>query len=118
MKPEQLQWSNRQWAKYLGCTVRKYKKACKILSDQFSVGVFQKNSTGKYYIALDRRHYAPSGAIRYVPVIVTKIEFDSLDVAVKYANETLIPSLELAESCASAYNIPTKMLQTLHIKNR
>lgn len=118
MTPEQLQWSDKQWAKYLGCTVWKYKKACKILQERFSIGIFKKNGSGKYYIALDRRHDTPSGAVRYIPVIATKIEFDSVDSAVNYANEILIPSLELAESCAASYNMPTKMLQTLHIKNR
>lgn len=118
MTPEQLQWSDKQWAKYLGCTVWKYKKACKILQKRFAIDVFKKDDTDKYYIALTKRQDTPYGKVRYVPQIATSIEFDSVDSAVNYANETLIPSLELAESCAASYNMPTKMLQTLHIKNR
>lgn len=114
MTQEQLKWTDKQWAEYLGCSIRTFKKARTIVQENYSINIAKNLTSNKYFIALDKRHDTPSGAIRYIPVFTTKKEFATIDEAVKFANETLIPSLQLN----ATLGLPTKILQTMHIQNQ
>lgn len=118
MTPEQLQWGDEQWAKYLSCSVEKYKKARAFVNNLFVVEAFQDNKTGKYGVMLSKRHDTPSGNVRYTLQLSTSAKFDSMNKAVAFANETMIPSLELTDFWTNTYDVPAKILQTLHINQR
>ena len=114
MTPEQLKWTDKQWAEYLGCSIRTFKKARTIVQENYSINVAKNLASNKYFIVLDKRHDTPSGAMRYITLFTTKKEFATIDEAVKFANETLIPSLQIN----ATLGLPTKILQTMHIQNQ
>lgn len=114
MTPEQLEWTNKQWAEYLGCSIRTFKKARTVVQENYSIDIAKDISNNKYFIALTKRHDTPSGAMRYITLFTTKKEFATIDEAINYANKTLIPSLEVN----ATLGLPTKILQTLHIQKQ
>lgn len=117
MTPEQLKWDKRQWAQYLGCSVQLYKRSRNFADCNYNVMITRAKDK-KLCIVLAKRHDTPSIRARYVVISTSKETFDEYEDAVQYANEKFIPALEFKPDVAKEYGVPTKILQTLHVKTR
>lgn len=119
MTPEQLKWGDEQWAKYLDCSVEKFQQARELIQNNYIVGVVIKDN--RYSVVIEKLHSTPSGSDRLNRFIIkaeSRQSFDKLNDAVQYANEKFIPSLAFNDTIAKIYDVPAKILQTLHIKQK
>ena len=117
MKPEQLGWTDKDWAKHLQCKVADVPRFKKYLEENFVLGIWQEGPRGLKYAQIEVRHDTPSGSVRFIPM-ATSGAFDwPLDKMVEYTNNVFVPSLELKPFVAGMHNVPTRVLQMLHIKN-
>ncbi len=118
MTPEQLTWTDEQWAAHLGCTAQQVPKFKQWVRENYFIGIFEERDTKKKFIEIKRLNYAPSGAVRLIPVVSTTPQSASLNAMVTQANTQVIPSLELTDLVAQYNHVPTKVLQMLHIENQ
>ncbi|MBQ8728851.1 MAG: hypothetical protein IJY77_01000 [Alphaproteobacteria bacterium] len=118
MTPEQLTWSDNQWAAHLGCAPAEMKYIKKLLADTFCASIVKYRTSHKYGFLLTRRHDTPSGFPRVIPVISSDVHFDTHSAAAKHANEQIIPKLELTSFWADTYGIPAQVLHMLHVNDR
>ena len=116
MKPEQLSWTDKQWAAYLGCAVQDVPKFKHYLSQNFWLGIWQEHDTKLKYAEIQVRHDTPSGNVRYIPMVTSHGFNISLEDMVEYTNNDFIPSLELKPAVAGLRGVPPKILQMLHIE--
>ena len=118
MKPEQLKWTDKEWAAYLGCAVHDIPKFKRYLEENYVLGIWQDEKTNLKYAELQRRHDAPSGAVRYITVTMS-VGFDlPLDKMVEFTNNEFVPSLRIRPVPAAYYGVPQKVLQMLHINTK
>ena len=118
MTPEQLTWTDKQWAEHLECDVPRVQKIRKFILDNYFVGVGQIVGTTRYSCELYKMDYAPSGFPRFYAIKSTDKAFETTDAATKYANEKFIPNLELLPSVAKLSNLPVRALQMLHVQEK
>ena len=118
MTPEQLKWTDEQWAAHLGCAVQRIPVIRKYITDYYFVGVGRISGTSRYSCGLYKMTYSPSGYPRFHVVQSLNKDFETSAVATKYANETFIPNLELLPSVAKIANVPVRALQMLHVKQK
>lgn len=118
MTPEQLNWSDKQWAGYFKCPVHEVLSIKKYMTENFFPVIEQDKNTGKYNFTITRLDTSIAGTKRVLPMVSDKKKFSSYSDAVKHANNTVIPKLELTQFWASALNVPKFALQMLHIKER
>lgn len=118
MKPEQLKWTDKEWAAHMGCAAQQVPNIRKYILDNYFVGVGRLRDTGKYSYELYRVDYSPSGWPRYHVVQSTNKMFESLILATKDANETFIPTLNFTPMAAEMLNIPARALQMLHVTEK
>ena len=118
MTPEQLSWSDGQWAIYLDCPIQEIPSIKKYVTRNFFPLIERDVITGKYNFVMTRISSSMAGTKRVIPMISDKETFLTLDEARKYANEVVIPKIELKNFWATAYNIPQRALQMLHIKEK
>ncbi|MBR6598042.1 MAG: hypothetical protein IKK76_01420 [Alphaproteobacteria bacterium] len=116
MKPEQLNWTDKDWAAHLGCVVQDVPKFKHYLEQNFWLGIWQERDTKLKYAEIQVRHDTPSGNVRYVPMATSRGFNMSLDAMVRYTNNEFIPSLELKPAVAGLRGVPPKILQMLHIE--
>jgi len=115
MKPEQLNWSDFEWAMHLNCTARKVQAIKKLVTENYFPCIVKNNETGKYAFHLSRLDKTPSGAERVLPMMTGKTEFATEAEAIKNANEVIIPDLEFNPIVAWKNEIPRRAIQMLHI---
>lgn len=118
MTPEQMKWTDEQWASHLGCDVHRVQKIRKYILDNYFVGVGQVGGTNRYSCELYRMKYAPSGFSRFYVVQSLNKDFETSAAATKYANETFIPNMELLPSVAKLSNLPVRALHMLHVQEK
>lgn len=115
MTQEQLNWTDKDWAKHLQCNIADVPRFKKYLEENFVLGIWQEGPSGLRYAQVEARHDTPSGSIRFIPV-ATSGGFDwPLEKMVEYTNNKFVPSLEFKPFVAEMCNVPTKVLQMLHI---
>lgn len=118
MRPEQLTWTDKEWALHLECDVHRVPAVKNFVTKHFFPAIAQHSETGKYYFYMSRLDVAPSGAERVMPMVSSDKEFESEDKAIKYANEEILPRLEFNKFAAQIMGMPTRALQMLHIKEK
>ena len=118
MTPEQLNWTDKQWASHLACDVQDVPTLRKRISENYFPGVCKNKETGKYAFFMTKMDRTPSGAKRILPFLSYGKEFATQDSAIKYANETIIPSLEFSHISAARIGVPVRALQMLHINEK
>ena len=118
MTPEQLNWSDKQWAEYFMYPVHEISSIKKYVTENFFPVIEQDKNTGKYSFAITRLDTSIAGTKRILPMVSDPKKFSSYSDAVKHANNNIMPKLELKPFWASALNIPQRALQILHIKER
>lgn len=94
MRPEQLTWTDKQWASHLVC-------------DAQDVPV--------YSFQMTKLDVVPSGAKRVRPFVSSDKEFESSERATRYANEEVLPRMTFSDSYAALIGVPTRAIQMLHI---
>lgn len=118
MKPEQLNWTDKDWATHLECAVQDVPKFKHYLSQNFWLGIWQEYDTKLKYAEIQVRHDTPSGNVRYVPMVTSRAFDMPLGKMIEYTNNQFIPSLELKPVVAGARGVPSKLLQMLHINEK
>ena len=118
MKPEQLKWTDQEWAAHLGCTVQSVPNVRKFIKEMYFVGVGKLRDGARYSCALYRMDFSPSETPRFFQVQSVNKTFKTTGDAIKYANETFIPRLEFLPNVAKCLNVPQRALQMLHVKEK
>ena len=118
MKPEQLNWTDEQWAAHLGCAVQRVPVISAFVKENYFPGIATHSETGLHVFYMSERDVSPSGAERVIPFLSSNKEFEDLSKAIKYANQEILPRLELTKAAADSIGIPTRALQMLHIKTK
>jgi hypothetical protein len=118
MKPEQLTWTDKQWAAHLGCSVQEVPHIKTYVRANFFPVIEQNNDTKEYNFLLTMMSTSMAGTRRVVPRVSDEKVFADFKTAVQYANNKVIPELELTKFWSDALYIPRKALQMLHIEGR
>ena len=118
MTPEQLKWTDEQWAAHLGCAVQRVPVISAFVKENYFPGIATHSETGLHVFYMSERDVSPSGAERVIPFLSSNKEFEDLSKAIKYANQEILPRLELTKAAADSIGIPTRALQMLHIKTK
>ncbi|MBR4891609.1 MAG: hypothetical protein IKZ34_00310 [Alphaproteobacteria bacterium] len=118
MKPEQLNWTDKQWAAHLGCAVQEVPSVRTYVYDNFFPVIEQHKDSGLYKFLVTKMDTSIAGTKRVMPMISDNKEFSDLESAKTHANNQVIPKLELTKFWSDALNIPQRALQLLHIKER
>lgn len=118
MTPEQCTWTDNQWAEHLQCLPTDVPRFRNFVRENYFIAILGKQNSDKKYIEIGRLQTAPSGAVRYTPVVSTKPRIATLDEMVDEANNKLIPSLCLSDLAAKYNRVPAKVLQMLHIEKQ
>ena len=118
MTTEQLTWTDEQWAVHLGCAAQRVPQFKQWVRENYFIGIFENRDTKKKFIEIQRINNAPSGSVRFVPLVSTQPKTASLNMMVTEANTQVIPSLVLSDLVAEYNNVPPKVLQMLHIENQ
>lgn len=118
MTPEQLKWTDEQWAAHLGCAVADVAKHKRWLLENYLPYLAQDVKTKRYLFILSRRNDSPSGFVRYTDMMYKSTHQEKPADARDYANENIIPGLLLNSTFARLYNVPQKILQMLHINEK
>jgi len=116
MKNDRLNWTDKDWAAYLGCPVEHIQKYRDRLEKDFVSRVDIKKSDGNYHYCLYTYRVNESGNKMLQPIYSSTTGFSSEKNAVDEANEKIIPILLLPEPYARKNNMPDKALQMLVIK--
>ena len=116
MTPEQLQWTDKEWASHLECDVHRVPAVRDFVTRNYFPVIAQHSETGKYVFCMSKRDVAPSGSERAIPFLSSNKEFESEELAIKYANEEVLPRLQFNKLWTQFTGMPTRALQMLHIK--
>ncbi len=118
MTPEQLKWTDKEWASHLSWDVRDIPALRQWMQENYFPGIARNSRTGNYYFCMTKLDVAPSGAHRVMPVVSSDKQFESSDMATKYANEEILPRMRFNPIYAKALGVPEGALQMLHIENQ
>ena len=118
MKPEQLTWTDKQWAAHLGCAVQEVPHIRTYVLANFFPVIEQKNDTKEYNFLMTRMSTSMAGTRRVMPMVSDKKLFSDFESARTHANNEVIPKLELTKFWSDALYIPKRALQMLHIEGR
>ncbi len=118
MKPEQLKWTDKEWASHLQWDVHDIPYLRTWVSANYFPGIALDKNNGCFVFCLDRIDFAPSGATRFRPVTTLPTKQQDKNKAIKVANEEIIPSLELAPFISECMCVPSRILQMLHIDEK
>lgn len=118
MTPEQLNWTDKQWATYLGCPVQEVPSIRTYVRANFFPVIEQDTNTKAYNFAVTKMSTSMAGTRRIMPMISDQKTFTDFESARTHANNEVIPNLELTKFWSDALYIPQRALQMLHIKER
>jgi hypothetical protein len=118
MTPEQLTWTDKQWATYLGCPVQEVSKIRVFIKENFFPLIAQDTTTGEYNFVMTRMHESMSGTKSVIQMMSSMQKFSTSESAAKHANNEIIPVLEFTHVWAQSLGVPERALQMLHIKER
>ena len=113
-----IKWTDDQWAKYLGVNVKDIEKIRNTVNQHYESTIVKNQKTGMHAVAIYRYDITPSGYKRPILVVTSNKEYQNAEDAVKFANDTFLPNLKLSQAWARAYEIPTKSIQMLYVKER
>ena len=118
MTPEQLNWTDKQWAAHLGCAVQEVQNIRAYVRANFFPVIEQNNDTKEYNFLMTKMSTSMAGTRRVMPMVSDKKLFSDFESARTHANNEVIPKLELTKFWSDALYIPKRALQMLHIKER
>lgn len=118
MTPEQLNWTDKQWATYLGCPVQEVPSIRTYVRANFFPVIEQDKDTKAYNFIMTKMATSIAGTRRVMPMVSDKKSFSDFESARTHANNEVIPKLELTKFWSGALCIPQRALQMLHIMER
>ncbi len=118
MTPEQLKWTDKQWAEHLKCSATDLPRFKNYLQENFWLALWQERDSGLKYAQVQLLHPTPSGFPRYIPIATSKAGNMSTEQLIHYTNNVFVPSLELKPMVAEIHGVPCKILQMLHINEK
>jgi hypothetical protein len=116
MTEEQLKWTDKQWAAHLGCAVQEVPHIRTYVYANFFPVIEQNNDTKEFNFMMTMMSTSMAGTRRVMSMFSNDEVFADFKAAVKYANNEVIPKVELTKFRSDALNIPKRALQMLHIK--
>jgi hypothetical protein len=116
MTPEQLDWTDKQWAAHLGCSVQEVPHIRTYVYANFFPVIEQDKDTKAYNFMMTRMSTSFAGTRRVILTVSDKKAFADVESARTHANNEVIPKLELTKFWSDALYIPKRALQMLHIK--
>ena len=118
MTPEQLNWTDKQWAIQMNCPVQEIPSIRAYVHANFFPVIAKDKNTKAYNFIMTKMGTSMAGTRRVMPMISDKNVFSDFESARTHANNEVISKLELTKFWSGAYNIPQRALQMLHIKER
>ena len=118
MTPEQLNWTDKQWAIHLNCPVQEIPSIRAYVHANFFPVIAQDKDTKAYNFIMTKMGTSMAGTRRVMPMISDKKVFSDFESARTHANNEVIPKLELTKFWSDALYIPQHALQMLHIGGR
>ncbi|MBP3545149.1 MAG: hypothetical protein J6J82_02465 [Alphaproteobacteria bacterium] len=118
MTPEQLNWTDKQWAIHLNCPVQEIPSIRAYVHANFFPVIAQDKDTKAYNFIMTKMGTSMAGTRRVMPMISDKNVFSDFESARTHANNEVIPKLELTKFWSDALYIPQRALQMLHIGGR
>ena len=115
MTPEQLTWTDTQWARHLQWKIDDIPALRKWMTEHYFPVIIQSKESRKFYFCLTKLRRTPSGHEYETVVISSQKGFLSAPDAIKDANEVIIPGLEFNPARAQIMGVPPRALQMLHI---
>ncbi|MDR1071746.1 MAG: hypothetical protein LBL21_03845 [Rickettsiales bacterium] len=113
VKNDRLDWTDKEWSAHLGVREKEMPYIRKRVESEYLAYIAQARDDQKYYFMMERRHDAPSGFERWIPMLSSNKGFASRELAAEHANNEIIPLLELNEFHAGV--LPAKCLQLLRV---
>lgn len=118
MTPEQLNWTDKQWAIHLNCPVQEIPSIRAYVHANFFPVIAQDKNTKAYNFIMTKMGTSMAGTRRVMPMISDKNVFSDFESARTHANNEVIPKLELTKFWSDVLHIPQYALQMLHIGGR
>ena len=118
MTPEQLNWTDKQWAIHLNCPVQEIPSIRAYVLANFFPVIEQDKDTKAYNFLMTKMATSIAGTRRVMPMVSDEKSFSDFESARTYANNEVIPKLELTKFWSDALYIPQRALQMLHIRER
>ena len=118
MTPEQLKWTDEQWAAHFNCAPTDIPRIRQWVADYYCPSIVRNRSARQYSFLLTRRQDSPSGFPRFIPIMESAQSFVTSAQAMEYANEKIIPNLQINEFWARVNRVPSGVLQMLHINEK
>ena len=112
-----LQWTDKDWATYLGCPINKIQEYKNILDKNYLMAIECDKNSGKYFMAVYRYDIAPSGFKRLQLLLSGNKRFDNVVNALHDANR-IISQMELNDFYAKQFNMPKKSIQMMLIREK
>lgn len=113
-----LDWENKDWATYLGCSAKDIPVYKKVLKKNFVSCIERDEYTGRYSFALYRYNFVQFGRKKRRLILTSENTFKAPKDAIKDANSVIIPGLRLEASWADAWKIPEKAIQMMLIREK
>lgn len=110
-----LQWTDKDWATYLGCPIDKIQEYKNILDKNYLMAIERDKNSGKYFMAVYRYDIAPSGFQRLQLLLSGNKRFDNVVNALQDANR-IISHMELNDFYAKQLNMPKQAIQMMLIR--
>lgn len=118
MKPEQLKWTDKEWASHLQWDVQDIPSLRKWMTENYFPQIVKISRTGNFAFHMTKLDIAPSGAKRIRTIVSSDKEFESFARAAQYANQEILPRMEFSPFVAKLMGVPTRALQMLHIHEK
>lgn len=118
MTPEQLTWTDKDWAIHMNCPVQEVPSIRTFITENFFPAVEHNEFTGKYSFVMTKMDTSYAGTQRIMQILSCTDTFPTFEAARTHANNEVISKLELTKFWASALHVPTRALQILHIEKQ
>ena len=116
-KISRLEWTDANWADYLGCSVKQVQEYRNFLDKNFLVAIERNKTNNQYSFAMYRYHTHPSKHKSLQLMATRDISFPTIMEAVADANG-IISCMELSDFWAKTYDVPKKVMQMLLIREK
>ena len=116
MKPEQLTWTDEQWAEHLGCAAHDVKRVQEYITQNYFPVIKYNEQSGYYFCHIKKKQNVKPGVVCCLLYYASPQPFLTIGAAQQFANEHFFADLKLPESVVKKHNIPQRALQMLHFR--
>ena len=112
-----LEWTDMDWATYLGCSVQQVQEYRIFLNDNFVPAIELNKETKKYSFVMYKYHTHPSGHKSLQLMSTRNVNFSNVAEAVDDAN-SIISCMEFSDFWAKMYEMPKRAIQMMLIREK